>query len=311
MITLVFHSDVDRGGEWGRYLKAELPGITFRNWNDPGDDGAVTYALVWKAPHGELKRRFPKLKAILSLGAGVDHVFADPDLPEGVPVIRMVDPMLRQGMVEYALLYALSLHRLVPQLEALQRACDWVPLMAPPAQERRVGVMGLGVLGGAIAKALADVGFQTRGWSRRPKDLPGVACFSGQDGLKSFLAGCDILVSVLPMTPQTKDILDADLFAQLPKGAGLINMGRGGQQVEADILAALDNGQLSHAVLDVFQTEPLPRDHAFWGHPKVTVTPHIAAITHPSSGAKVIAGIISDIEAGRAPPNRVDPAAGY
>ena len=311
MTTLIFHSDIDRGGEWARCLRAELPDLDFRDWHAPGDDGDVTYALVWKAPHGELKRRFPKLKAILSLGAGVDHVFADPDLPEGVPVIRMVDPMLRQGMVEYALLHALSLLRQVPQLEAQQRAREWVQLLAPPAQDCRVGVMGLGVLGGAIAKALADVGFPVRGWSRRAKDVPRIACFAGPDGLKPFLAGCDILVSVLPMTPETKNILDAGLFAQLPRGAGLINMGRGGQQVEADILAALDSGQLSHAVLDVFQTEPLPQDHPFWTHPKVTITPHIAAITYPHSGAKVVAGIIADIEAGREPPNRVDPKAGY
>lgn len=311
MTTLVFHSDIDRGGLWARYLKQEMPDLVFRAWDEPGDDADVSYALVWKAPHGALKRRFPNLRAILSLGAGVDHVFADPDLPPGVPVIRMVDPMLRQGMVEYALLHALRLHRLVPELEAMQRAREWRVLVAPPAQERTVGVMGLGVLGGAIAQTLAGVGFRTRGWARRPKELAGVECFAGAEGLKPFLGACDILICVLPMTPETKDILNADLFACLPKGAGLINMGRGGQQVEADILAALDSGQLSHAVLDVFQTEPLPQDHPFWTHPKVTVTPHVAAITHPSSGAKVIAGIIADIEAGREPPNRVDREAGY
>lgn len=312
MSVLVFHSGIDRGEHWRAALGEAMPDLAFRDWDEPGTDADVDYALVWKPPPGALKARFSTLKAILSLGAGVDHILADPDLPDGVPVIRMVDPGLCQGMVEYALLHALALHRDQPAYAAQQRSRLWHERAAPPpAQERIVGVMGLGRLGGAIAQALAGVGFKLRGWSRSPRDIPGVTCFAGRASLPEFLAPCEILIDVLPATPETVGILNADLFARLPAGAGLINMGRGAHQVEADILAALDAGRLGHAVLDVFETEPLPADHPFWSHPKVTVTPHVAAITQPASGARYIAEVIARIEAGEPPPNAVDPAAGY
>lgn len=312
MSVLVFHSGIDRGDRWRAALAEAAPDLVFRDWDEPGDDAAVDYALVWKPPAGALKARFPNLKAILSLGAGVDHILADPDLPAGVPVVRMVDPGLRQGMVEYALLQTLALHRDAPAYAAQQRAGLWRELPAPPpAQDRTVGVMGLGRLGGAIAEALTRVGFQVRGWARTARDMPGIACFAGAAGLDAFLAECEILIDVLPATPETAGVLNAALFAKLPRGAGLINMGRGAHQVEADILAALDSGQLSHAVLDVFATEPLPAGHPFWAHPRVTVTPHVAAVTQPGSGARHVAAAIARIEGGAAPPNAVDPAAGY
>ena len=311
MSTLIFYSAIDRGPDWEVALKREIPELVFRDWDEPGNDADVTFALVWKPPAGALRARFPNLRAIVSLGAGVDHIFADPDLPPGVPVIRMIDPGLRQGMIEYALLHVLALHRRAAELREAQAKGRWVgDLFTPLAQDTDVSVLGLGVLGGAIAQALAQVGYRVRGWSRTPKDMPGIACHHGADGLGAAL-DADIVVSVLPMTPATRGILNADLFARMRPGAGLINMGRGGQQVEADIVAALDSGQLSRVVLDVFQTEPLPQGHPFWAHPCVTVTPHNAAITQPGTAARVVGEAIRAVLQGREPANVVDPGAGY
>ena len=311
MSTLIFYSAIDRGPDWEVALKREVPELHFRDWNEPGEDADVTFALVWKPPAGALKARFPNLRAIVSLGAGVDHIFADPDLPPGVPVIRMIDPGLRQGMIEYAALHVLQLHRKAGELRQAQAEGRWAgDLFTPLAQDMDVSVLGLGVLGGAIAQMLARIGYRVRGWSRTPKDLPGIACHHGEDGLGAAL-DADIIVSVLPMTPQTKGLLNAQFFARMRPGAALINMGRGGQQVEDDIIAALDSSQFSHAVLDVFQTEPLPQGHPFWTHPRVTVTPHNAAITQPGTAARVVGDAIRAVLEGREPANVVDPGAGY
>lgn len=309
-MALIFHSELDRLEPWQEALRRHLPELDIRVWDAPGDPEAVEYALVWKPPAGGL-RRFPRLRCIFSLGAGVDHILIDPDLPKGVPIVRMIDHSLTQGMTEYVLLHVLRHHRLQPHMEACQRAGRWEFVVAPLAEERRVGLMGLGVLGQAAARPLVELGFQVASWSRTPKSVPGVESFHGADGLAPFLARTEILVCLLPATPATAGILDAGLFAGLPRGASLINAGRGGQQVEPDILAALDSGQLSHATLDVFRQEPLPRDHAFWTRPDVTVTPHNAALTGPESGARQVAEGIRRIRGGRFPDHVVDPSVGY
>ena len=311
-MTLLFFSEVDRVDWWTAELNKAAPDIAVRAWPDVGDPADISWALVWKPRHG-LLASLPNLKLILSMGAGVDHVFADPTLPAGVPVTRIVDPMLTAGITEYVLLHVLRYHRFLPTLEAQQRERQWkmrFDLHRLPA-ERRIGILGLGVMGADSAAKLAALGFAVAGWSRTEKSLPGVESFHGPDGLAPFLARTDILVCLLPLTPATEGILCAANFAHLPEGAFLINAGRGGHLVDADLLAALETGRIAHATLDVFHTEPLPDDHPFWAHPRITVTPHNAAISDPRSIVGQVIDNIRRFEAGRPLVNQVDTAQGY
>ncbi len=310
-MTLIFYSATDRWDDWADNLRREVPEIPLRRWDDPGDDAAVRFALLWNPPRGELKRRFPNLEYIFSLGAGVDALLDDPDLPTGVPVVRMVEEALVVGMTEYIALHTLRLHRRQRELEDQQRARVWQQIATPLAPDRRVGLMGLGMLGGDAARALTALRFDVASWTRTAKETPGVTGFHGSEGLAPFLARTEILIALLPLTNATRGLLSRALFAQLPRGAGLINAGRGGLQVEADILAALESGQLSEAVLDVFSTEPLPADNPLWSHPRVTITPHNAALTGAASGAREVAANLRRVLAGEQPRNIVDPAAGY
>jgi len=310
-VTLIFYSASDRWDEWANHLRREVPEIPLRHWEEAGDDADVTYALVWNPPPGELKRRFPNLEYIFSLGAGVDALLDDPDLPTGVPVVRMVEEALVFGMTEYVALHTLRLHRCQRALEVQQREKNWYQIATPLSPERRVGLMGLGVLGSDAARALTALRFDVASWTRTPKEMPGVTGFHGADGLDAFLARTEILVALMPLTDATRGILNASLFAKLPQGAGLINAGRGGLQVETDIIAALDSGQLSEAVLDVFTTEPLPADNPLWTHPKVTITPHNAALTGAATGAREVAANLKRVLAGEPPHNIVNPSAGY
>ncbi len=287
-----------------------MPDLDFRAWEEPGDIADIEFAMVWKPPRGVL-RSFPNLKVIFSLGAGVDHLFSDPELPEGVPVVRMIEPELTRGMTEYVVLHVLRHHRRQREMEANQREREWKQVITPTAPARKVGIMGLGELGATAAKALAALEFDVAGWSRTPKEIPGVESYHGEFGMNAFLARSEILICLLPLTPDTENILNADLFGKLPTGASLINAARGGHQVEEDILTALDSGQLSEVTLDVFQTEPLPAGHPFWDHPKVTITPHNASVTDPDSAARQVVKNIHRFRRGEALPNIVDPKAGY
>ncbi|HLS69595.1 MAG TPA: glyoxylate/hydroxypyruvate reductase A, partial [Kiloniellales bacterium] len=242
---------------------------------------------------------------------GVDHIAADPQRPKHLPVVRMVEEGLTAGMTEFVVMQVLFHHRdmLTYQRQAKERL--WQEISAIPAHQRRVSILGLGVLGQDAARMLVRFGFDVAGWSRSPKQVEGVACYHGSQGLEEMLPRSDILVCLLPLTPDTRGILDADLFAKLPRGACVINVGRGGHQVEQDLLAALQSGQLREATLDVFEEEPLPSDSALWDHPQVVVTPHIASMTMPDTAAKSVAENIMRMEAGQPPLNVVDFELGY
>jgi len=278
------------------------------------DPATVHYAAVWKPAEGALAA-LPNLRVIFNLGAGVDALVADATLPK-VPIVRVAIDDLTGRMTEYVVLQVLLHHRQQLYLLDRQRAKAWQPKFQWAASAIRIGVMGLGVLGQDAALALNRLGFQVAGWSGSPKDIPGVECYSGEDGLAPFLKRTNILVCLLPLTPQTRHILNRTTFSQLdrtsPLGAPvLINAGRGDLQLEADILACLDDGTLGGASLDVFETEPLPQASALWHHPRVVVTPHNAADTDPVAISIFVARQIARLEAGEALENVVDMGRGY
>jgi glyoxylate/hydroxypyruvate reductase len=278
-------------------------------------DPSIEYAVVWK-PRPKALGRLPRLKAIFSVGAGVDHVFSDPDLPD-VPIVRVVSPDLTARMSEYVVWQVLDHHRLGPRYRQQQVDRIWEEDRSQPAaSDITIGIMGLGELGTDAAAKLRCLGFKVSGWSRTAKKIDGVTCHAGSEGLDPFLATADIIVVLLPLTPDTREILNKDLFARMtkrgPLGAPiLINAGRGGLQNEADILTALDAGHLSAVTLDVFQQEPLPADSPFWTHPGVTITPHAAAASMPAS---LIGPMVTQMDAhdrGEPLTNLVDRNAGY
>jgi glyoxylate/hydroxypyruvate reductase A len=308
-MALMFLSADDPAEAWREALLARIPELDFRIWPEVGDPAAIDLALVWQPPPGELAR-YPKLRAILSLGAGIDGLLAQPGLPD-VPIARMVDPSLTRTMTEYVVLATLRHHRQFDHFEREQRAARWSYAFPPQAADRRVGVMGLGVLGSAVAHGLADHGFPVAGWSREAKQLFGIESFAGRAGLPAFLARTDILVCLLPLTRETAGILNAASFAGLPRGASLINVARGAHLVEADLIAALDSGQLAGATLDVFREEPLPPDHPLWRHPKVLITPHVASYASPLTAAEGVAANIRRARAGQPLLHQVDRARGY
>jgi len=309
-MAILFKSTAAAQARWRPHLETAWPEREIRYWPDIGDRSAIEYALVWHPEPGMLAS-LTNLRLIVSLGAGVDHVLRDPALPRGVPILRLVDPYMTQAMSEYVTLQVLRLHRQDFAYRAQQAAGEWREHAQKNAAERTVGILGFGKLGQDAATKLKAVGFDVAGWSRSGRGVPGFVTHGGPAGLDALLARSEILVSLLPMTPETEGILDARLFARLPRGAGLVNAGRGRHLVEADLLAALDSGQISAAVLDVFRDEPLPPSHPFWRHPRIVVTPHVAAETHPPTAAAIIAQAIDDFEAGRPLANLIDPKRGY
>jgi glyoxylate/hydroxypyruvate reductase len=306
---------------WEACLRAIAPARPVRRWPEQvGDPADIAYACAWQAPRG-LLATLPNLRVIFSLGAGVDHLLADPTTP-AAPVVRIVDPDLTMRMTEYVVLHVLLHHRRQRHYDAQQRERVWHEHQQPPASAVAVGVMGLGVLGCDAAQALARLGFRVAGWSRTPKSfsgaasLPAIETFHGSDGLDAFLRRTEILVCLLPSTPATHGILRLDLLRKLERngaagGAYLVNAGRGALQVDADILAALDEGSLAAATLDVFPTEPLPTASQLWTHPRVTITPHCAAASDPRPLTANILRQIERLEAGKPLEHVVERALGY
>jgi glyoxylate/hydroxypyruvate reductase len=312
-ITLLFSSSDDDPKDWCESLKQELGAdrLDMRVWPDSvGARDDIKYALVWRHPHGDLAN-YPNLKCILSLAAGPEAVLEDPGLPDGVPVVRLVDTSLTDDIVLYCVHWVLHLHREFDRYLDANRAARWERFGRNRSCDTRVGILGLGVLGGRVASALTALEYTVAGWSRSPKDIAGIESFHGDAGLTAFLARTDILICLLPLTDATRDILDAAAFAALPSGAFLINAGRGAHVVDDSLLAALDSGHLGGAVLDVFREEPLPSNHVYWSHPKVVVTPHIAGRTHPHTAAAVVAENIRRVERGEAPQPIINPKRQY
>jgi glyoxylate/hydroxypyruvate reductase A len=300
---------------WLARFRQALPGRRVVTLDEHLDPASIPYVACWKHPPGSLAA-LTTCRALFSLGAGVDHLISDPALP-AAPIIRVVDPDLTRRMVEWVVWQVLDQHRQGPRYRAQQARREWIDdRHQPAAGDVRVGIMGMGELGRAAAEALVGLGFRVAGWSRTPKPFPGVEGFSGQRERDAFLARTDILVCLLPLTDETRGILNARLIDGLARdgrtgGPILINAGRGGLQVETDILAALDNGLLKAAALDVFEAEPLPPASPLWSHPAVTITPHNAAMSAPDAIAAAIARQIARIEAGEPPEHVVERGRGY
>jgi glyoxylate/hydroxypyruvate reductase A len=309
-MLLLFRSSVDSEARWKPQLARLMPELEVRIWPEVGDPAEIDYALVWRPEPGFLAS-LPNLKLILSLGAGVDHILTDTHLPGGVPIVRLVDPYMTDAMSEYVVLQVLRLHRQDLDYRAQQERRMWLELDQKNAAERAVGILGFGELGQDAARKLQGLGFDVALWGRRQRTAEGLLGYAGSTGLSALLDRSEILVCLLPLTAETEGILNASTFATLPKGAALINAARGGHLVEEDLLAALASGRLSAAVLDVFRDEPLPADHPFWHHPRIVVTPHVAAATHPPTAAPIILDNIRRLEAGLPLLNQVDPARGY
>lgn len=310
-MIVLFQSTFDNQDWWRAELGRQAPQLDIRYGIEEVDDpAAVDYAIVWGPPPGVLAG-LPRLKAIFSLGAGIDHLNSDPLFPRHLPLTRVVDDNMTRRMTEWVVHHVLRHHLQQPAYDAQQRRHLWHRLPQDLAETRRVGLIGLGVLGRAAAAALGRLGFPVAALTRSPREVPGVTLHAGADALAGFLATTDILVVLAPLTPETEGLLDRTNLARLPRGAAIINAARGRIIVEADLLALLDEGHLSGASLDVFVEEPLPAGHPFWDHPKITVIPHAAATTDPRSAIGQFLAAIEAVEAGRAPANLVDWAKGY
>jgi len=308
-MTIIGFYDFAKSADWQIKLGRHLSDFSLVDLMSP-EGRMADIALVWAPPAGAFAD-MPNLKGIINKGQGVDHIMRDPTVPRDVPLVRLVDPDMSDALSHWVILAALDFWRDASYYRRCQTQKIWKPVVQRPATGATIGVMGVGAIGSVVAKRFAALGFAVRGWARSPREIEGVTVFAGSNSLDKFLDDVDILVSVLPLTDETTGIMNADLFARLAKGAFVINGGRGQQLVEDDLLTALEAGQLAGAALDVFAHEPLPKDHPFWTHPKITVWPHVAAQTNPNTAASQVAAAITAIMAGKMPENRVDWHRGY
>jgi len=287
---------------WRDAFASLTPGLRVAHWDEPFDPGAVRYVIAWQPTPGRLAT-FPNLRLIVASGAGVDGVLADPMRPRHVPLVRTITLEAVTKMVEFAVLAVLAHHRAWSTFADWRQERRFEYLDCPPAQEREVGVMGLGELGEPVTRALAHLGFRTSGWSRRRRQIEGVTCYAGAAERAAFLARSAILVNLLPLDPATTGVLRRSLFERLPRGAFIVNLGRGGHLVEEDLIPALDDGLLAGATLDVFRHEPLPPGHPFWSDRRITITPHVASLARVETRARAAAAAIAALEEGRPLPH--------
>ena len=308
-MSFVYKADPTRGKLWAELFAQYAPHIKFYLWPETGDPLEVEYLAVWQPPEN-MVQRFPNLKILFSIAAGVDQIDFN-GLPESLPVVRMIEPGLSAGMVEYVTWAVLDLHRDMAAYRRQQLAQVWKEIRVLPAKERRIGVLGMGELGRAVLGQLQTFGFACAGWSRSPRQMPSVACYCGADALADFLGRSDILICLLPLTPETRGMLNTAFLSQLPAGASLVHVGRGPQLVTDDLLRALDSGHLREAILDVTDPEPLPANHPLWTHPHVTLTPHIASMTQPDTAIEVVLDNLQNFKLNRPLIGLVDRKKGY
>lgn len=308
-MSFLYKADPARGAVWARLFAQRAPETAFRLWPDVGDAREVRYLAAWKPPE-DLVTLLPNVEVVFSTGAGIDQ-FDLSRVPDHIPVVRMVEPGIVEGMVEYVTQAVLSIHRDIFTYARQQAMREWTELSVVPASERRVGVLGLGMLGQAVLSRLHAFGFDCAGWSRTPRQVDGVDCYAGYESLGAFLARTDILVCLLPLTSATRGILDKRLLSGLPRGAWLINVGRGPHLNQYALMALLDSGHLSGAILDVTDPEPLPPSHPLWAHPKVRITPHIASATRPETAVEVVLENLRRHRAGVPMVGQIDRTQGY
>jgi len=294
-------------GPWIKALRHQYSGMNIYAYPEAHDPNEIEYAISWKHPRGIFKH-YPNLKVIASMGAGVDHIICDPEIPENIIITRIVDDQLAVDMSDFVLALVMDQIR---NISFHHNSHIWKPLQYRRLEDEHIGIMGLGILGSAVAKTLIKNRFNVSGWSKTPKELPGVNTFCGEKQLEKFLNKSTILICLLPLTPETENILNKEFFEKLPKGTYLINVARGQHLVEHDLLEMIDKGHLSGASLDVFRIEPLPQEHPFWNHPKIRITPHIASITNAE---KVVPQLIENfrrLKEGKELKNTIERKLGY
>lgn len=296
--------------DWVAEMRRQAAHHDLHRWPDIDDPGAIEVAVVW-TPEASLLSSLKNLKALVVPGAGVDQLWRHVDALPAVPIVRLADPVMASRMAEYVLSMVMDHHRGFGQYRHQQAAKIWRRHHHADPGEIRVGVMGLGVMGRAVARHVAAIGYDVTGWSRRLKTIPGIKTVAGDEAFSAFLASSDILACLLPLTSSTRAVLNAKTFSQLPDKALVINVARGDHLVVSDLLNAIDRGKLRGAVLDVFEDEPLPPDSPLWHHPKITVTPHIASLSNPVTGVQQIVRALDTLEAGEMPAHIVDSRAGY
>lgn len=308
-MALLYKADPARGAEWRTLLAERRPDLKFHIWPESHDANAVRVLAMW-TPEEAMFARYPNLEIVISTGAGVDQ-FDLSAIPPHIPLIRMSDPGIIAAMTEYVLLGVLTLHRDALSYRQNQRADIWKEIRIVPAARRHIGVLGLGRLGENVARQLRDLGFPVLGWSRTPRNIEGVTCYSGNESLRDFATQCNIVVCLLPLTNETRHIINAEFLSWLPEGASLVNAGRGAHAVTDDLLAALDSGRLSGAVLDVTDPEPLPPGHPLWQHPRVMITPHVATMTDPAAAVDFVLETMDRHQQGSPLRGLIDRSRGY